>query len=336
MKYTESIEQSTVFKENYRDSILKLIKSRQKYAKDKREIYAKDILTDTERYREDFKKMLGWPLVDCDGLGVPDAEFTELSKEDGYTLYRVHINTVEDLKLTGLFFRLDTDEKKPLVIVQHGGQGTPEFISGMYNGRTSNYNDMLMRVLKRGVHVFAPQLLIWNPSEHGADFDRSHIDAHLKRVGSSIAALEVHAITRVIDYFEAQDFVSEFGMVGLSYGGFYTLFTAAADTRIKSAVSCSYFNDRDEHIFTNWTWKGSALKFNDAEVACLVYPRRICLQMGNCDELFNSDFSIGSFEQIKQMCKDVGTDWVELVVFDGKHEFCKDDKYIDILINDLK
>ena len=335
MKYTEKVEHSLEYKEKYRDSIMDLIKERQKFAKAVREDYARDIFDDAERYRDEFKKMLGWPLVDCDGQGVPEAEFELLSKEDGYTIYRAHINTVQNLKLTGLFFKLDTDEKKPLVIVQHGGWGSPELISGIY-GRTSNYNDMLMRVLSRGVHVFAPQLLIWNPPEHGADFDRASIDAHLKRVGSSIAALEIHGIMRVIDYFEAQDYVTNFGMVGLSYGGFYTLFTAAVDTRIKSAISCSYFNDRDEHIFTNWTWKNSALMFNDAEVACLVYPRRICLQMGDKDNLFKAEDSVRSFESIKKMCKSVGTDWAELVIFDGKHEFCKDDKYIDILIDDLK
>ncbi len=335
MKYTESVNQSQKYKENYRDSILDLIKERQKYAQAVREDYIKDIFTDTERYRDDFRKMLGWPLVDCDERGVPDAEFELLSKEDGYTLYRVHIRTVQNLKLTGLFFKLDTDEKKPLVIVQHGGLGTPEMISGMY-GKTSNYNDMLMRVLKRGVHVFAPQLLIWKPEEHGADFDRAQIDAHLKRVGSSIAALEIYSIMRVLDYFEAQDYVTNYGMVGLSYGGFYTLFTTAVDTRIKSAISCSYFNDRDEHIFTNWTWKNSALMFNDAEIACLVYPRRICLQMGDKDELFDAEFSTRSFEQVNKMCKEVGTDWAELVIFDGKHEFCKDDKYIEKLIEDIK
>ena len=274
------------------------------------------------------------PASESSPVEIPEgAEL--LSKEEGYTLYRVQISTVQNLKLTGLFFRLDTDEKKPLVIVQHGGLGTPEMISGMY-GKTSNYNDMLMRVLERGVNVFAPQLLIWNPKDRGADFDRAHIDANLKRVGSSIAALEIYGITRVLDYFEAQDYVTKIGMVGLSYGGFYTLFTTAVDTRIKSAISCSYFNDRDEHIFTNWAWKNSALMFNDAEVACLVYPRRICLQMGDKDELFNADFSIRSFERVKEIAKDIGTDWAELVIFDGKHEFCKDDRYIDRLIEDLK
>lgn len=41
------------------------------------------------------------------------------------------------------------------------------------------------------------------------------------------------------------------GMVGLSYVGFYTLYIAALDTRIKAAVSCSFFNDRDRYPWSD-------------------------------------------------------------------------------------
>ena len=43
-----------------------------------------------------------------------------------------------------------------------------------------------------------------------------------------------------------------------------------------------------------------------------------------------------SFEKLKKLCKDVGTDWVELKVFDGTHEFCRDDEPIRRLVNDIK
>ena len=336
MKYTEQKHDSLKYKEEYLGGIESVIKSRQEDGEKKRCEFIRDIFTDPEGYREEFKKMLGWPLAGHNDKSVPSVKLEELSDEDEYILYRATFDVVEQFKITGLFFKLKSNEKLPLVIVQHGGLGTPEFISGMYEGKTGNYNDMLMRVLERGVHVFAPQLAIWDPKEYGADFDRAGLDARLKRVGSSIAALEVYALTRVIDYFEAQDFVRNFGMVGLSYGGFYTLFTVAADTRIKSAISCSFFNKRDMVPWTNWVWKDSAYLFDDAEIACLVYPRRICLQMGDKDQLFDAKYSKESFEKIKKICKDVGTDWVELIVFDGKHEFYKGDEPIDVLINDLK
>ena len=161
-----------------------------------------------------------------------------------------------------------------MVIAQHGGNGTPELLSGMF-GSTHNYNDMLHRILKHGVHIFAPSLMIWSIYAYDAPFDRNAIDAKLKRVGSSITALEVYAIERAMDYYQATDYVKNFGMCGLSYGGFYTLQTAAADTRIRSAISDAYFNERDRYPWPDWVFPSSAYLYDDAEIACLCYPRRL-------------------------------------------------------------
>ena len=141
---------------------------------------------------------------------------------------------------------------------------------------------------------------------------------------------------RIMDYFEKKSYISSFGMVGLSYGGFYTLFATAVDKRIKSAISCSFFNKRDIIGWSDWVWFKSAEVFDDAEIACLVYPRKLCIEIGNNDELFDYKYGIESFEKLKMICKEVGTEWVELKVFDGVHEFCTDDEPIAKLINDLK
>jgi dienelactone hydrolase len=279
--------------------------------------------------------MLGWPLVGYDEDRETAVSFEKLSEEENFTLYRAEFEILEGVKLSGLFFKMNGEGKKPLVIVQHGKSGTPEIMSGIL-GSTWNYNDMLMRVAKHDAHVFAPQLLLWDVAQYGAPYDRITMDAALKRTGSSVAAIELYEISGIIDYFEKQDYVSAFGMVGLSYGGFYTLYATALDTRIKSAISCSFFASRDACSWSDWVWQDSANRFDDAEVACLVYPRRLCLEMGKRDELFRSEYSEESFERIKAYCKDAHTDWCDLILFDGKHEFCLDDAPIERLINDLK
>ena len=276
--------------------------------------------------------MLGWPLVGVDLNKIPVVTAEKLSHEDGYEIYRMQFEILDGLKLTGLFFKAQSE--KPLVIVQHGGLGTPEIISGVY-GNTGNYNDMLQRVIKHGIHAFAPQLLLWNAEEYNVPKDRGVLDARLKRVGSSITAVELYGIILTLNYFEKQDFVSDFGMVGLSYGGFYTLYASAIDTRIKSAISCSFFNKRDMYARADWTWFKSAEKFDDAEIASLVYPRDLCIQIGSRDELFDYKYGEESFEKLKEICKEVGTDWVSFMVFDGVHEFCIDDEPIKKLISRL-
>lgn len=331
MIYSEEKEKSKEFKTNYLKGLEDVITSREKQAENVRKEYAKDIFKTPEKYRKDLKNMLGWPLVgyEDDFLGV---ESELLSREDGYSIYRMQFEILKGLKMTGLFFKQD-GEKKPLVIVQHGGLGTPELVSGMY-GNTENYNDMLRKVIECGVHAFAPQLILWD-DKYEVGYDRKEIDGRLKRVGSSITAVEVFGITKIIDYFEKEYSIRSFGMVGLSYGGFYTLFTTAIDTRIKSAISCSYFNRRDKYGWSDWVWQKSSEKFDDAEIACLVYPRKLCIEIGDKDKLFDYKYGVESFEKLKELCREVGTDWVEMIVFDGTHEFCKDDGPIQKLVKDL-
>ena len=336
MIFREEKEASKKYKQNYLDGINGLISSRQKKAAGIRKNYVKNIFNDSEKYRTEFKEMLGWPLVDHKPCDLPAVKSTKLAEDSDFEILRMEIEVLEGLWMTGLFFKMKGADKKPLVLVSHGGLGTPELISGVY-GDTSNYNDILPRVIKYGVHAFAPQLLLWQ-DDYDVPFDRKEIDARLKRVGSSITAVEVFGFTRVLDYFEDQPFVKNFGMVGLSYGGFYTLFTTAVDTRIKSAISCSFFNDRDMVGWSDWVWQNSAYKFNDAEVAALSYPRRLCVQMGNNDNLFDYKFTESSFASVKALAEEQGipSDWLDLMIFEGTHEFCKDDAPIERLISDLK
>lgn len=334
MNYRELQDNTTQTKKAYADTLEQLLQSKEAAAQKPRAAYAKDIFSDPERYRTELRQILGWPLTEPRPQSAPAVHSELIAKEDGYSIYRMQFDILDGVKFYGLLFRLHGNEPRPLVLAQHGRLGTPELISGMY-GSSSNYNDMLQRILRQGVHVFAPQLLLWDDCYHVA-FDRDAVDARLKRLGGSITALELYELSRVLDYFETQSYVTNFGMVGLSYGGFFTLFTAALDTRIRSAVSCSYFNTRDQYAFTDWCLPNAANTFDDAQIACLVYPRRLCLEMGNQDNLFDHRRSTRSYEIIKELAKDHGTDWVELIVFDGLHEFHRDDAPIIRLVNDLK
>ena len=335
VEYREEISVTQQYKQNYLDGLDKLIASRQRDLAKVRNEYIKEIMLKPEKYRDDFKKMLGWPLVDHHEDQIPKVKAERLATENGYTIYRMTFEILDGLEMSGLYFEMDEKEKKPLVLVQHGGLGTPEGISGFYDGNTTNYNHMLERVIAHRVHAFAPQLLLWNKETYSISYDRVNIDARLKRIGSSITAVELYGLTRILDYFESKDNVSSFGMVGLSYGGFYTLFLSAIDTRIRSAISCSFFNSRDHIPWSDWTWFGSAGKFDDAEVASLIYPRKLCIEIGTRDNLFDVTHGVKSYEKVLELCKDVGTDWLSFITFEGTHEFCKDDSPIKALVDEI-
>ena len=335
MSYREKNDISKPYKQKYLDGIERIILHRQKGAEKIRQEYFKDAFTNQDKYRKDLAKMLGWPLVGYEAKELPKVELVKLGEEDMHEIYRMSFDILDGLVMTGLFYKFKGIGKFPLSVVQHGGQGTPEHIAG-FDGDTSNYNDMLERVVRLGIHGFAPQLLLWNKERYELDYDRHGIDARLKRVGSSITAIEIFGIKRILDYFEEQDYVSSFGMVGLSYGGFYTLVTSALDTRIRTAVSCAFFNTRDKYGWSDWVWQNSAEKFDDAEIACLVYPRKLRIAVADKDPLFNVVGGIESFENVKNLCEGVGTDWVEFTVFDGVHEFLKDDRAIEQFVKELK
>jgi hypothetical protein len=335
MKYRETYTDTASYKRDYLSGLEALIAKRQRDAEDQRNAYVKDIFLDPERYRGELRRMLGYPLSDEREREVPTVTMEKLSDEDFYSVYRMRYEVTDGLIMTGLFFRIAGEEKRPLVIVQHGGEGTPEAISGVY-GFTSNYNDMLMRVIRNDVHAFCPQLLLWKTEKYGVPYDRNDIDERLKSAGSSIAAVELYGIMRALDYFESLSEIEGFGMVGLSYGGFYTQFMTALDVRIRAAISCAYFNKREVCHYPDWTWFASLRKFDDAELACLVYPRKLYLEVGKSDPLFGYESAEAAFERLRMLCADIGTEWVEFIPFDGVHEFCPDDEPIKKMIEDIK
>ena len=333
MNYREEKETSKCYKQQYVLGLDALISEREQICETSRATYIKDIFKNPEEYREAFRKMLGWPLFGYEGEILSSPKIAKLSDEDGYSVYRMQFEILKGVILTGLFFKVD-GEKNPLVVFQHGGAGTPEFVAGAY-GSSEYYYDVIQKLTAQGAHVFAPQLLLWD-NTYGVDYDRKEIDARLKRVGSSVTAVELHGIFSVLDYFQQQDYVSNFGMVGLSYGGFYTLYTAALDTRIKSAVSCAFFNQRKRYAYSDWTWFSSAKMLDDAEIACLIYPRKLCIELGKRDDLFYFHSGKQEFERLQKLCSDVGCDWLSFIEFDGIHEFCSEKEPLVDLVNHLK
>ncbi len=328
-------------RDEYKSSILSVVKKLEEKSAAEKDVYTQDIFKDSEKYREDYKRMLGWPL-----WGYNDEKDAELTTEklcdDGeYEVFRTFFKLDIGVVAYGLLYKKKDGKKRPMVFVQHGGAGSPELISGFYTGDTSNYNDMLQRVIKYDVNAFCLQTLNWSSGDSENDYgsltDRIEIDSRLKRVGSSITAIEVYVYKKMMDCFEKQDYVKNFGMVGLSYGGFYTIFVMAADTRIKAGISCSWFNERRKRAWSDWSFQDAEKMFGDAEVAALIYPRRIWIEMGDSDPLFDKGNTKTEFDRIKKAADKAGVsmDWAELVIFEGDHEFCKDDAPIEDIMKYL-
>ena len=346
MNYSENKWVGNEYRDEYVRGIHKFIKSRKEASDKEREVFAEGILDNVEEYRGKYAEMLGYPLnVPFDENDIPDVKKIFVAEDNGIKIYRMQIEVVEDLWFYGLLFVKEDGVKRPFAIGQHGGAGTAELCSSIFD--SANYNDMVQRVLKYDVNVFAPQLLLWDKLNFGTNYDRERIDSVLKQTGSSITALEIHAIRRSINYFANEEYTDrdKIGMFGLSYGGHYTLYTTAIETRIKAALSCSFFNNRFSEVGENyyhgrsdWTWFGSGNTFLDGEIALLAYPRYLKVISGDKDEAFNAEEFKEVLGKTKELIKKKGKDtgWFDGEVFDGYHEFSKDERHIEEFIAKLK
>lgn len=294
-----------------------------------------------EHYRKEFAATLGLPLlIHKEGdiaIGLPEEAIYELVGEDELgKMYRVTIPVREGLHAYGILLLPPGKGPFPLVVSQHGGQGTPEMTAGFFG--SDNYNEMTRRIVQRGIAVFAPQLLLWETGRFGPVFDRKQIDVQLKQLGSSITALELYKIQRSLDHLlERQDIdAKRVGMVGLSYGGFYTLFATALDPRIGVAVSSCFVNDRFTHGRSDWTWHNSGNRFLDAEVCGLICPRPLYIEGGSRDGLFGVQGFVEESRRAGMHYERLAiSDRFKAVVFDGAHEFNPQDEPLDFLCKHL-
>ncbi len=340
--YVEMMSDSTVYRELYASSVNRYIKKMQSDADILRTGYITPLLLadNRERYRCDYYALLGNPLSGYSSeLPLPKVKKEFVAEDDMGKIYRVMIDIMEDFTFYGILFtpiNFDESKKYSYVISQHGGGGTPELCSDFYTD--TNYTHMTRRILEKDTVVFAPQLLLWDKNNFSAEYNRDNADNALKQLGSSITALEIFCIMRSTDYFAAQDYIDadKIGMIGLSYGGFYTMVTAAADTRIKSAYSSCFFNNRLTYNWHDWVWFNAANTFLDAEMAALIAPRRLYIEAGKEDALFDYRTAINEYQRLIPYFEAAGAiDNLRFNIFDGDHMLDRNDDGLDYFIDGL-
>lgn len=247
-----------------------------------------------------FRKQLG------EFFGYPPAKTVkgktvrfEKAGEDRFsTLYRVWIEVVEDVHAYGIYMvPKKIAGKAPLIVAVHGGGGNPEAICGL--DIRVNYHLFGHEAVKRGYIVWAPGLTMLSgyandPPMPGVS--RELLDGQLKKLGGSIIGLEIHKIiesTRVLVSERSEIDAGNIGMTGLSWGGFFTMYTTALCPFIKAAAPSANFRDTETELRKAMD-PGSAapavysLKgLGHFQAVGLICPRPCMVQVGEKDELFD-------------------------------------------------
>lgn len=298
------------------------------------------LVKNADEYRETYLKALGIKNYD-----EPPRVEKEAVGEDEYSyIYRLKVFVEDDVPFYAMLLLPRAAEKKvPLVIFQHGGGGTPELAADFYG--KNNYNKSVRRFCERGCAILMPQLLIWSTTEsetqraHNIPYDRNKLDTAFKRFGRSMTGFEISAIIRCLDYALTLPMIDseKIAMSGLSYGGYFTLYTMAADTRIKAGYASCAFGDRDVYPLSDWTYQNSASLFQDAEVAALCAPRKLVIEVGKVDPVFNYESAVTEIPRVKPYFEAWGVpDNFRFNLHEGAHTFTDTDEYFDFIVNSLE
>lgn len=337
--YEEEIGTSNVYRQDMITDMEKFLSNYIEKAEEQRKkfISPAKVVKNQNVYRKKLIEMLGFPLNENLPFGERVGKIL-VKKDELAEYYRMKIEVFPDFFAYGILAKNINVKKAPFVLAQHGGEGTSEIVNGWVLN-SANYNHMVQRVLRKGASVFSTQLYLWSIPQYGNEYNRGEYNAKFRALGGSITAFEIEILRRVIDYFERQEYVDseKIGMIGLSYGGMYTMMTSAIDTRIRSAYSSCFFNNREKWLWQDWAYNNMFAKFNDADICGLIAPRALLLELGNKDPICKVSNLDNEYIRLKEYYKAFKAECMcKLRIFDGEHELCSTDEGIDFFINNLK
>jgi hypothetical protein len=197
--------------------------------------------------------------------------------------------------------------------------------------------DFAARLARRGHIVIAPDALGFG--ERVDDRSAPHHQAmgrvveYLGYTHTGLRLLDDRRALSVLASWPGVD-ASRIGAVGLSEGGKRSLFLAAFDDRVRTAVVSGYFTTVRQEVAV-WDRLGGwdlcnalpgLLHVADLpEIAALIAPRPLLIQNGRDDRLYDLDAVKNGFERLSRAYSGIGArDALALDLFDGGHRFVHD------------
>lgn len=278
-----------------------------------------------EASRRELMAKIGYPSP---GFAAPQKERIEKFGEDEIaTYYRAWVPVAPDMDVYGLYLvPKNVKLPAPLVISQHGGGGYPEL--AIFKGG-GNYKDMIRGAAREGYVVWAPITLMYpyRDRDTGTPIPaevRRDMDARLRKLGTSLMGVEVMRISRSLDVMLRRPEVdpARVAMIGLSYGGYHTLYTMAVDPRIKTGVASCSFRDRaamDAEMPAGKAPEGRPFDMTGPDLVRLIAPRALQVQNGVNDKGLPIDMVRRAAAEAQSHYAPNGL--FEFKEFDGGHEW---------------
>ncbi len=280
---------------------------------------------DTDALRRQFLSKLGYPHP---GFTAPgEARMEKFGEDSVATYYRAWVPVAPEMEVYGLYLvPQNTRLPAPLVIAKHGGGGYPEL--AIFKGG-GNYKDMIRGAAREGYVVWAPITLMhpFRDRDSGTPIPaevRRDMDARFRALGTSLMGVETMRISRSLDVILRRPEVNpaRVGMVGLSYGGYFTLYTMAVDPRIKAGVASCSFRDlaaMQAEMPAGKAVEGRPFDLPGPDLVRLISPRALQLQNGVNDKGLPIDMVRRAAAEAQSHYPPNGL--FEFKEFDGGHEW---------------
>jgi dienelactone hydrolase len=251
---------------------------------------------------------------------------------EGVTSWEVVLDVFPDVIAFGVLtlpneLIRDGSERRPVVICQHGLEGTPQQAIGW--DRYPALKAFATRLAERGFITFAPQNLY-----RGYDKFRT-LQFKGNAIKKTLFSVMVPQHQQIVNWLSSLEFVDpkRIAFYGLSYGG-------KAAMRIPPLVSgyCLSICSAD---FNEWVWKNSSTRskysyaqkreyeifewnlgntFNYAEMAALIAPRPFMVERGHFDGVAPDEKVAHEYAKVRRLYNLLGIgDRTEIEWFVGPH-----------------
>jgi cephalosporin-C deacetylase-like acetyl esterase len=251
--------------------------------------------------------------------------------EPKWTGYEVMLDLYPDVFCYGVLCvpkDLKPDEKRPVVVCQHGLEGTPRVV--VDRKEKSVYNSFGAQLADRGYIVYAPQ----NPYRGGNNFRQLNRKAN--PLGLSMFSFILAQHERTLDWLATLPFVDpeRVAFYGLSYGGETALRVPPLLPRYKLSICSADFN--------YFPWKTCTLDFaasymlvntyeifdfnlnntfSHAEMAALMAPRPFMVERGHDDGVGLDEWVAYEYAKVRRLYAKLKIpERTQIEFFDGGHE----------------
>lgn len=292
------------------------------------ELFEKHTVAQRERFWNDVIGRLPDP-------SLPLNPRSRLVREtDKVAIYEVKLDVWDDVFAWGWLAvpkGLKPDEKRPVVVCQHGLEGLPEDVyTEDETGRAFKaYKAFALRLAEQGYVTFAPH----NPYR-GQDAFRT-LQRKLNPLGKTLFSVIIGQHQQILSWLKQQPFTDpqRIAFYGLSYGGKSAMRIPAVLTDYCLSICSGDFNEWvrkcvssdmpmsyiHTHEYEIWEWN-MGRTFNYAEMAGLIAPRPFMVERGHNDGVGTDEWVNYEFAKVRRLYNKLQIgDRTTIEHFDGPH-----------------